>query len=110
MVKHILFALLSFLFVVTSCKTKKDTFVLPQEEYDKFSLKGNEVLYEGTAVANFDVLEFEYYNGKLVKEYSLVQYTNYSNELSEKILRFMHMKFPDDKIELKFGMDKKSVN
>jgi hypothetical protein len=110
MIRKIIFIALSFVLLATSCASKKDTFVLPQEEYDKFSLKGNEVFYEGVAVANFDILEFEYYNGKLVKEYSLMQYTTYSNELSEKILRFMHMKFPDDKIELKFGMEKKSVN
>lgn len=107
MIKQILFTLLSFLFVVTSCKIKKDTFILPQEEYDKFSLKGNEVLYEGNVVATFGVVEFEYFEGKLIREYSLVQYTSYSNELTEKILRYMHMRYPDHKIEIKFSVDKK---
>ena len=102
MINKVLYLLIALMLGMASCKTKKDTFVLSPEEFEKFSTQGYEVLYEGKPVANFEILELEYFKGELIKEYSLEQYSPFPNELSEKILRYMHMRYPDAKIEVKF--------
>jgi hypothetical protein len=101
MMKMLLYLSMSLMLGLASCKTKKDTFVLSPEEFQKFSTQGNEVFYEGKAVAYFQLLEFEYFQGKLIREYSMTQYEMFTTEQSEKILRYMHMRYPDAKIELK---------
>lgn len=102
MINKVLYLLIALMLGMASCKTKKDTFVLSPEEFEKFSTQEYEVFYEGKPVANFQILELEYFKGELIKEYSLEQYSPYPNELSEKILRYMHMRYPDAKIEVKF--------
>jgi hypothetical protein len=102
MIKRFLYLTMMLMLGLASCKTKKDTFVLSPEEFEKFSTQGYEVFYEGKPVASFEILELEYFKGELIKEYSLEQYSPYPNELSEKILRYMHMRYPDAKIEVKF--------
>jgi hypothetical protein len=108
MIKRYLYLLLAVMLTVASCKTKKDTFVLSPEEFEKFSTRGYEVLYEGKPVASFEILELEYFKGELIKEYSLEQYSPYPTELSEKILRYMHMRYPDAKIEVKFQKENRN--
>lgn len=100
-------SIIAFVLLVSvfACKTTQDTFKLSQEEYDKFSTKEYEILYEGKPVANFEVMELEYYDGKLVKEFSVVQYEKFPSDFSEKILRYMHMRFPEAKLEVKFNRE-----
>lgn len=99
--KKILFSLFASIILV-SCISTKDTFKLSDEEFAKFSTEKFEVLYEGKPVASYKLVEYEYYNGKFSEEYSLVQYHKYPNEMSTNILKYMHMRFPDAKIEVKF--------
>lgn len=102
--KKILFAML-LLGLAVACKTTKDTFQLSKEEFDKFSTKEYEIFYEGKPVAIFEVMELEYYQGKLSNEFSVIPYEKYPSDFSEKILRYLHMRYPDAKLEIKFIKD-----
>ena len=99
--KKILFAVFTSI-IMLSCASTKDTFKLNDEEFAKFSTEKFEVLYEGKAIASYKLVEFEYYLGVMSEEYSLVQYDKYPTEMTQNILKYMHMRFPDAKIEVKF--------
>ena len=101
MFKNILFVFCFSLFVAGCSPTEK----LPQSEIDKFSVKGDEVFYEGKAVAQYESMEYEYYRGHFTLEYSMKQYEGGYNEMTEKIAKFLASKHPDAKIEVKVAKD-----
>ena len=101
MIKKSIYAIV-FAVLLSACAS---TPKLSQEELDKFSVKGEEVFYEGKAVAKYESMEYEYFQGKFYLEYSMRQYAGGYNELTEKITKYLASIHPDAKIELKVAKD-----
>ncbi len=93
--------LLSFLFA--SCSIMKP--VLSDEDKALFTLKGDEVLYDGKVVCVFGPMEYEYSNGKFQKEISVIQKSSYYDNMTVKIAHFLSSRFPKSKIEVKVPRD-----
>ncbi len=89
-------------FLLFSCSTPAK---LSSSESEKFSLRGNEVFYENTAVAKMGPMEYEYNRGSFIVEVSLIQYAAVYDSMTEKIAIFMSSRYPDAKIEVKVPRD-----
>lgn len=97
--KKLLFLMLLVL-GVASCKS--DQYVLSESELKvyQFELRSKSVYRGPTEIARLTSLEWEYYNGDIVEELSLELIHQMSVKDVEILLRFLHTKFPDKKIEV----------
>ena len=94
---------LAILFAVTfllfSCAANK--YLMSAEEMSSkgYTMENWEILKNGTVVARLSSTEWELYRNHLSREISVV--TSYSSdEEMKEVLRFVHTKFPNDKIEI----------
>lgn len=82
-----------------SCSTTK--YMMSEEEIaeKKYTIDGWNVLKNGTVVGRMSAMEWEIYNGKMSREISIS--TSFSTDAEmQEIARFVHTKFPNDKIEV----------
>tara|TARA_A100001035_G_scaffold138254_1_gene108725 strand:- start:180 stop:461 length:282 start_codon:yes stop_codon:yes gene_type:complete len=79
--------------------------VLQESERLKFSLKGNQVFYENKKVGVIGPMEYEYSNGKFQQEISVVQNSAFYDEMTIKIAKFLSLRYPKAKIEVKVPRD-----
>tara|TARA_A200000113_G_scaffold169484_1_gene154343 strand:+ start:388 stop:714 length:327 start_codon:yes stop_codon:yes gene_type:complete len=88
--------------LITSCNSLT---YLPADEYEKFTVKANEVFYNNHAVAKIGPMEYEYSAGNFIMEVSLIQYSAVYDEMTKKIAQFMSQRNPKAKIEVKVPRD-----
>jgi hypothetical protein len=96
---HSIAALICFSFILFSCASKK--YIMSDEEISTkgYSIQNWDILKNGTVVARLSSTEWELYRNHLSREISVV--TSYSSdEEMKEVLRFVHTKFPNDKIEI----------
>ncbi|MBL6657431.1 MAG: hypothetical protein ISR00_03635 [Flavobacteriales bacterium] len=95
-------SLLVIVLLVASCNSFT---YLPTDEYEKFTVKANEVFYNNNAVAKMGPMEYEYSAGNFILEVSLIQYSAVYDEMTKKIAQFMSQRHPKAKIEIKVPRD-----
>ena len=84
--------------LIISCTVIKT----PKRELDKFSINGDTVLYNNRPVAYLYSMEYEFYRGHHVLEYSLKQINAVGlNDTTQMIVDFVRIKHPKAKVEIK---------
>ncbi len=73
---------------------------LSKSEYDKFSTKGDSIIYNGIYVAKYSHLEWEYYRGHKTLEISLEKTSEGVDDMADKIVNYVRTKNRNLKIEL----------
>lgn len=94
--------------LITTLTACMSTASLSKEEIAKFEVKANEIFYNNIAVAKIGNLEYEYNRGRYQMEVSLIQYAGAYNDMTEKIARYVSIKYPKAKIEVKVVRDDKN--
>lgn len=86
-------------FYLQSCASKK--YIMSDEEIASkgYSIKEWTIMRNDTVVGHLTSTEWELYRNHLTREISIA--TSYSSDSEmQEILRFVHTKFPNDKIEI----------
>jgi hypothetical protein len=92
----------SLLLVAISCDVKKQRLPrITKEEASRYSIKQDTIYYDGNRVAYLNVIEWEYYRGKLLREISLVQFDKTAQDFTLNLVSYVRSKHPDSKIEVK---------
>jgi len=73
---------------------------LSKSEYEKFSSKGDSILYNGIYVARYSHLEWEYYRGHKTLEISVEKINSGVDDLADNIVNYVRTKNRNIKIEL----------
>ena len=90
---------LSAALLLFSCASNQ--FIMTDEEISTkgYTIQNWDILKNGVAVARLSSTEWELYRNHLTREISVV--TSFSSDEDMKeVLRFVHTKFPNDKIEI----------
>lgn len=96
-IKNLFFALaIAFLTACTATQTISD------EDFKRFTSKGQYILFEGKEIAIVKSVEMEYFEGKSYLEVSVEQLYVVNYETSELLLRYLAKKYPKSKIEVQF--------
>ena len=100
--------------LMCSCSTSKDlengTF---KNGYslNKFSTVNYDVVLNDVVIAHVTSIEWEYFNDKLVREISVTTKNHMSDNDVIDMIKFLHSKYPDFKIEVNNdNTDKFNVN
>ena len=91
-----LMVLITTLFVSCTSSYKLSDTEFKNSEY---STNGRAILKNGTEVGQVTGLEYELYRGKMVKEIS-VTLKGLNTEDIVAIIKYLHTKYPNDKIEV----------
>ncbi len=107
--KLVLVAFLPIFLSVTSCATNKNLsdsydMKLSDVELNKFSKRGITIYYESEKIAVVQSTELEYNpnDGNIIKEISITQTNPYDDEMTAKIIKYIHHLHPNAKIEVNF--------
>lgn len=94
-----LLIIFSVTFLLFSCGSSKH--LMSDEEIDSkgYSIHVRDILKNGVIVARISSAEWELYRNHLTREISIVTSFSTDEEMKE-VLRFVHTKFPNDKIEI----------
>lgn len=84
---------------LTACGSGK--YIMGDEEIaaKKYTIEGWNVLKDGVKVGTLTTMEWEVYKNNMVREISIKTSFTTDAEMQE-IARFVHAKFPNDKIEV----------
>ena len=87
---------------IIGCSVQKDTFKMTEMEIKKSQLKsdGWNILKGDDCIARVESIEWEYYKGDFTREVSITLLDLKTFKEIEEIVKFMHTKFPDSKIEV----------
>jgi hypothetical protein len=103
--KNLLVAGLATAFFL-SCNLEKNAVPkLSDKEAAKYSIKQDTVYREDKRIAYLNLIEWEYYEGKLLREISLVQFDRTDQGETLDLISFIRRQHPDSKIEVKFKED-----
>lgn len=104
MMKTILF--ICAIAALAACST--GNFILSKDEMKKFEVKGDSIIYEGQYVAKFINLEWEYMprnsfgnKGRKTLEISVERINGGVDDMTDKIVDFIHTRYPKAKAEVK---------
>ena len=73
--------IIPFLALMVACHTQSK---ISKQDFSKFSVKGDSILYEGKYVAKFLRLEYEYYRGRKTLEISVEKIEGGADQRCEK--------------------------
>lgn len=80
---------------------------LSNDEIVRFDIKDDYILYDSLVVAYIDDVGGEYFMGEVEMDISLIQlYPNI--EITEKLIKFIHVKYPRAKIEV--NLDSENID
>lgn len=96
--KKIVFALALLAF--TSCTTNKYLMTDEEIKYSGLHIKYTDIFKGDTKIAELGSYEYEIYKGKFVKELSVSVVSWQYVEEMEDLIKFLHTRFPEDKIEV----------
>jgi hypothetical protein len=95
----ILIGLILFL----SCNVNKEGIPkMTGKEAAEYSIQNDTIYFRNEKIAYLNLIEWEYYRGKLVQELSLIQYDMSAQDETLKLIAFVRKKHPNSKIEVKF--------
>ncbi len=90
--------IISFLTLMVACHTQSK---ISKQDFSKFSVKGDSILYEGKYVAKFLRLEYEYYRGRKTLEISVEKIEGGADKMCDKLVDYIIYKHPKAKAEVK---------
>jgi hypothetical protein len=86
-----------------SCNVKKVEIPrLTDKQFAEYTIQNDTIYLRNEKVAYLNLIEWEYYKGKLVREISLVQYDRTAQDETLRLISFIRKKHPKSKIEVKF--------
>jgi hypothetical protein len=87
---------------LTSCTSSKYTMSDTEIEEKGYTTNKFDILKNGVVIAKITSHEFELYNNKLVKELSITINSISQTSDIEDIIKYVHTRFPDAKIEVNY--------
>lgn len=96
---HSILIVFSVTLLLFSCASKKYTMSDEEISTKGYTFQNWDILKNGIVVARLSSAEWELYRNHLSREISII--TSFSSDEDMKeVLRFVHTKFPNDKIEI----------
>lgn len=102
--KNLIIILLATITIV-SCTTHKINKI-SKKEMSEYNIIQDTILHNGEKIAYLNLVEWEYYNNKLVQEISIVQFNQNEQHKTIQLISYIHKKHPSAKIEIKFKSEK----
>jgi hypothetical protein len=101
MKKSIIF--LCGIITLMSCNVRKTKInKITKQEMSEYNIVQDTIYHNNEKIAYLNLIEWEYFNGKLVQEISVVQFNQSEQHKTIKLISFIHKKHPNAKIEIKF--------
>jgi hypothetical protein len=99
--KKLLTLIVIILFI--SCNVNKEGIPkMTDKEAAEYTIQNDTIYLRNEKIAYLNLIEWEYYRGKLVQELSLVQFDKSAQDQTLKLIAFVRKKHPKSKIEVKF--------
>lgn len=94
---------LTGLILFLSCNvSKKGIPKMTNKEAAEYTIQNDTIYLRNEKIAYLNLIEWEYYRGKLVQEISLVQYDKSAQDETVRLIAFVQKKHAKSKIEVKF--------
>ena len=97
-----LLTLISVIFLFSCNVNKEGIPKMTDKEATEYSVQNDTIYFRNEKIAYLNLIEWEYYTGRLVQEISLVQFDRSAQEQTLKLISFVRKKHPKAKIEVKF--------
>ncbi len=97
-----LLTLISVIFLFSCNVNKEGIPKMTDKEATEYSVQNDTIYFRNEKIAYLNLIEWEYYTGRLVQEISLVQFDKSAQEQTLKLIAFVRKKHPKAKIEVKF--------
>jgi hypothetical protein len=97
-----LITLISVIFLFSCNVNKEGIPKITNKEAAEYTIQNDTIYFRNEKIAYLNLIEWEYYRGKLVQELSLVQYDKSAQDQTLKLIAFVRKKHPKAKIEVKF--------
>jgi hypothetical protein len=97
-----LLTLISVIFLFSCNVNKEGIPKMTNKEASEYTIQNDTIYFRNEKIAYLNLIEWEYYRGKLVQELSLVQYDKSAQDQTLKLIAFVRKKHPKSKIEVKF--------
>ena len=97
-----LLTLISVIFLFSCNVNKEGIPKITNKEAAEYTIQNDTIYFRNEKIAYLNLIEWEYYRGKLVQELSLVQYDKSAQDQTLKLIAFVRKKHPKAKIEVKF--------
>jgi len=97
-----LLTLISVIFLFSCNVNKEGIPKMTDKEAAEYSVQNDTIYFRNEKIAYLNLIEWEYYTGRLVQEISLVQFDRSAQDETLKLIAFVRKKHPKAKIEVKF--------
>ena len=97
-----LLTLIAVIFLFSCNVNKEGIPKMTDKEATEYSVQNDTIYFRNEKIAYLNLIEWEYYTGRLVQEISLVQFDKSAQEQTLKLIAFVRKKHPKAKIEVKF--------
>ena len=97
-----LLTLISLIFLFSCNVNKEGIPKMTDKEATEYTVQNDTIYFRNEKIAYLNLIEWEYYTGRLVQEISLVQFDKSAQEQTLKLIAFVRKKHPKSKIEVKF--------
>jgi hypothetical protein len=97
-----LLTLIAVIFLFSCNVNKEGIPKMTDKEATEYSVQNDTIYFRNEKIAYLNLIEWEYYTGRLVQEISLVQFDRSAQEQTLKLISFVRKKHPKAKIEVKF--------
>ena len=107
--KKVLIVLIGLIFLI-SCSRKMEIYKMTKEEESRYKILNDTIYHDNEKVAYLDLIEWEYYNDRMIQEISIVQFNKNEQDKTIHLISFIHKRHPDAKIEVKFKSENRNLN
>jgi hypothetical protein len=97
-----LLTIIGLLFFLSCNVNKEGIPKMTDKEAAEYSIQNDTIYFRNEKIAYLNLIEWEYYTGRLVQEISLVQYDKSAQDETLRLIAFVRKKHPKSKIEVKF--------
>ena len=98
-----LIIILCGIITLISCNVGKPKInKITKKEMSEYNVVQDTIYHNNVKIAYLNLIEWEYFNGKLVQEISVVQFNQAEQDRTIKLISYIHKKHPKAKIEIKF--------
>jgi len=92
--------------ILMSCNVGKTKInKISKKEMSEYNIIRDTVYHNNEKIAYLNLIEWEYFNGNLIQEISIVQFNPSDQDKTIKLISYVHTKHPKAKIEVKFKND-----
>lgn len=95
--------ILCSILALMSCNIGKSKInKISKKEMSEYSVVQDTIYKNNEKIAYLNLIEWEYFNGKLIQEISIVQIDQSAQDETIKLISYIHKKHSRAKIEIKF--------